>query len=164
MESEMEEQALEVLEGLVAEEDSSVEAWYLGGWCLRLLGEKLTTRREEAGKIKSKNGATPVLRDIRCGKDEEEEEKEVGEERKALMVASRDWLSNSLRLYDVSEYEDERLRDHALELVRELDAELGEGKENEEEVEEELWQSEDNEDVGTGDENWGEEDRDMHGT
>lgn len=43
MEAEMEEDAIEVLERLVGENDSSVEAWYLGGWCLHLLAEKQKT-------------------------------------------------------------------------------------------------------------------------
>ena len=45
MEAEMEEQALDVLERLVEEDDHSVEAWYLGGWCLNLLAAKESRRR-----------------------------------------------------------------------------------------------------------------------
>lgn len=99
MEAEMEEDALDVLERLVNEDDSSVEAWYLGGWCLYLMGEK------------------------RKGEGDNEASKDC----KALRVSSREWLQNGLKLYDSLGYEDERLRDHASELVHELNAELGEG-------------------------------------
>jgi hypothetical protein len=37
MEAQMEEEALEVVERLVGEDDESIEAWYLGGWCLYLM-------------------------------------------------------------------------------------------------------------------------------
>lgn len=40
MEVEMEGEALAVLERLVQEEDQSVEAWYLGGWCQYLQSQK----------------------------------------------------------------------------------------------------------------------------
>ena len=40
IEVEMETRAMGVLERLVQEDDQSVEAWYLGGWCQFLLGEK----------------------------------------------------------------------------------------------------------------------------
>lgn len=40
MEAAMENDALSVLERLIAEDESSVEAWYLGGWCLKLLADK----------------------------------------------------------------------------------------------------------------------------
>ncbi len=96
----MEEEALGVVERLVGEDDQSVEAWYLGGWCLFLLGR-------------------------RKGDDEGVEK---GNEREELytasLVSSREWLRQSLTLYELLEYEDERLRDHALELVERLDGEL----------------------------------------
>lgn len=102
MEVQMEVQALQVLERLILEDDESVEAWYLGGWCLYLLAEK-----------------------------ERENGQEGEEKRHESMVASRGWLKQSLKLYQKLEYEDERLRDHALELVQELDQELGEDMEDE---------------------------------
>jgi tetratricopeptide (TPR) repeat protein len=94
MEAEMEDEAIEVLERLVGENDSSVETWYLGGWCLHLL----------AGKQKA-DGQT-----------------ETGT---SLLRASRDWLENCLKLYALLEYEDERLKDHADELLKELNDILG---------------------------------------
>ncbi|KAF2019110.1 TPR-like protein [Aaosphaeria arxii CBS 175.79] len=94
LESEMEDEAIEVLERLVQENDSSVEAWYLGGWCLYLLADK-----QKAGG--------------------------QGETATALQRASRDWLENCLKLYTLLEYEDDRLREHAQELLKGLDETLG---------------------------------------
>ncbi|KAF2030114.1 hypothetical protein EK21DRAFT_100685 [Setomelanomma holmii] len=94
MEAELEDEAIEVLERLVGENDGSVEAWYLGGWCLHLL----------SGKQKAKGEA-----DIAT----------------SLLRASRDWLENCLKLYTMLEYEDERLKDHADEILKELDDTLG---------------------------------------
>jgi tetratricopeptide (TPR) repeat protein len=103
MEAGMEDDAVEVLERLVGENDGSVEAWYLGGWGLQLL----------AGK-----------------------QKESGEEKTAmsLMRASREWLENCLKLYALFEYEDERLKEHAEEILGELNGVLGPstGEEDEE--------------------------------
>lgn len=104
MEVGMELEALEVLERLILEDDQSVEAWYLGGWCLQLLAEK-----KEAPK------------------DEEAETEESPESKRlASLVASREWLKQSLKLYDLIQYEDERLKEHAIELIQEMNKELGE--------------------------------------
>ena len=94
MEAELEEEAIEVLERLVGDNDGSVEAWYLGGWCLHLL----------AGKQKA-NGKDKIA--------------------SSLLRASCDWLENCLKLYTMLEYEDERLKDHAEEILRELHSVLG---------------------------------------
>ena len=102
MEVDIEESAIEVLERLVGEDDRSVEAWYLGGWCLYLLGSK------------SRSGGIENHED---GKEEKEW--------RTLMASSMEWLLNSLQIYDLLEYEDDRLRDHALELVEGLKAEVG---------------------------------------
>jgi tetratricopeptide (TPR) repeat protein len=107
MEVEMEEEALEVVERLVTEDDQSVEAWYLGGWCLYLLGEKRTNTQD----------ADAVMHDGKQGEDNL---------RLAALVSSREWLRQSLTLYEMLEYEDERLRDHAKELVEGLHAQLRE--------------------------------------
>lgn len=118
MEAEMEEEAIEVLERLIGENDESVESWYLGGWCLHLLAEKQ--------KAKEMEKAAPLFR------------------------ASRDWLENCLKLYTLLEYEDERLKDHAEELLKALNDSLGPVTGDEEEDE---W-----EDAEDG------EDEDMEGT
>lgn len=102
MEVQMEHEALEVLERLVLEDDQSVEALYLGGWCLYLLGEK----------------GEPISAES-SSQDEQER-------RQSTLNSSRDWLKAGLKLYELIEYEDERLKEHALELVHNLDKELGE--------------------------------------
>jgi hypothetical protein len=113
MEAEMEDTALDVVEVLVGEDDESVEAWYLGGWCLHLMASKTEATNEEEKK-----------------------------EQHTLYLSSREWLRNCLKLYDLLEYEDERLGSHAKELVAELDKELGDA-EIEEDGEEEEWEDDD---------------------
>jgi hypothetical protein len=66
------------------------------------------------------------------------------EEGKVLLISARMWLHNSLRLYDLLEYEDDRLRDHALELVESLNGELGEPNAADEEDGDD-WEDEDGE-------------------
>lgn len=105
MEVQMEARAMNVLERLVAEDDQSVEAWYLGGWCQVLLAEKLVD--DDTGKRDKQNGA-------------------------------REWLKNCLKVYETLAYEDERLKDHAVELVAALNTDLG----IEEDGDEEEWHDE----------------------
>ncbi|ODM22681.1 TPR repeat-containing protein [Aspergillus cristatus] len=112
MEVGMELEALEVLERLILEDDQSVEAWYLGGWCLNLLAEKQ-----------------------QAPKDEEPEQETPESKRLASLVASREWLKQSLTLYDMVQYEDERLKEHALELVANMNKELPEDIDDEEDKE-----------------------------
>ena len=119
MEAGMDVEAIEVLERLVSEDDTSVEVWYLGGWGLYIMGEK------------QKNGEVKV-------------ENEDGESWKISWISSRQWLNHSLRLFDQQDYEDERLGKHAKELLASLDAELGEavvGLQDEEDSDE--WEEED---------------------
>jgi tetratricopeptide (TPR) repeat protein len=120
MEAELEDEAFEVLERLIGENDGSVEAWYLGGWCLHLL----------AGKQKAKGEGDAATQDLRT---------------------SRDWLENCLRLYTLLEYEDERLKEHADEILKELNDTLGPSTGEEE------W-----EDAGDDDDD--EDDEEMDGT
>lgn len=120
----MEEVALDVVERLVGEDDESVEAWYLGGWCLWLIGSN-------------------------------QQETEDAEDNKAVLLSSREWLRNCLKLYGMLEYEDDRLRDHAVELVEGLDKELGDAEIEEED--DEIINEEDLEDTG-------EDDQEMDGT
>ena len=110
MEVSMLDEARVVLERLVGEDDQSVEAWYLGGWCAYLAAE---TGQQKNREESLRNG--------------------------------REWLRESLRLYEVLEYEDERLREHAMELVGDLDRELG-GEDGEDEGQEggaEEWEDDD---------------------
>lgn len=127
MEVQMEKEALEVLERLILEDDESVEAWYLGGWCLYLLAEK--EKEQPTASTDS--------------------EQQSGDKRREAMIASREWLKQSLKLYKKIEYEDERLRDHAVELVQELNNELGEDMEDDSDSEDD--------DPGAGDDEWEDE-------
>lgn len=106
LEAGMLDEALIVLERLVAEDDQSVETWYLGGWCLHLLAEK----QEEADQIDT-------------------------------YKRSRRWLLQCLKLYDLYEYEDERLQEHAKELVLELNKALVDEAEEDAEAGAEDWES-----------------------
>ncbi|KAF1980825.1 TPR-like protein [Aulographum hederae CBS 113979] len=127
MEAEMEEKALEVVARLIQDDDQSVEAWYLGGWCLHLMAEK---------------------------------EKD-GEEKTSLQKRSRRFLSQTLKLYQLLEYEDERLQDHAMELVEALNGVLGEPPaENEEDDDDDEGWEDDEDDVEGG----ADEDEEMEGT
>nr|KAK5438751.1 hypothetical protein LTR18_008728 [Exophiala xenobiotica] len=92
MEVEAEPEAMTVLEGLIREDDQSVESWYLGGWCQVLMSQK------------------PEMLSEGLSKSQE---------------LAKTWLDNCLRLYRVQDYEDDRLREHALELVQQLNKSLG---------------------------------------
>lgn len=120
MEADMDVEAIEVLERLVSEDDSSVEVWYLGGWGLYIMGEK-----QKKGEVKAEN--------------------EDGESWKISWISSRQWLNHSLRLFELQEYEDERLGEHAKELLASLNAELGDATLGQEEEDGDDW-----EDDGSG--------------
>ncbi|CAG9970656.1 unnamed protein product [Clonostachys byssicola] len=102
----MEDEALSVLQRLTTDDDQSVEAWYLGGWCLFIMGEKA---RDGQGQS---NGDADGWKDV--------------------WVLSRKWLARCLNLYEVLEYEDERLGQHAVELRQKINDVLGEPAEGEE--------------------------------
>ncbi|KAI9797618.1 MAG: hypothetical protein M1833_005401 [Piccolia ochrophora] len=106
MEVDMNDEAMTVLEGLVEDDDESVEVWYLGGWNLYLMGMK-TSEGDESSQPGS---------------------------RRNLLKGSQDWLGSCLKLYSLQQYEDDRLRDHAVELTNGLKEAVGEdaGEEDEE--------------------------------
>jgi predicted Zn-dependent protease len=106
MEAEMESEAIEVLNRLVQEDDQSVEAWYLGGWCQNLIAERERSISNQAEK----------------GNDRESDRTQTIE---AALKGSRHWLKASMKLYELLDYEDERLYEHAKELVAALDTVLG---------------------------------------
>lgn len=112
MEADLEDDAMDVLERLILEDDQSVEAWYLGGWCQWLLADKAKATQSNPETLLSTENA---------------------------QTGSRRWLKMSLRLYDQLDYEDNRLRDHAKELVTGLDAILGPETKEEEEQWEDEW-------------------------
>ncbi|MCJ1383122.1 NAD-dependent histone deacetylase sir2 [Xylographa soralifera] len=147
MEAGMEDHAISVLEGLVAEEDGSVEAWYLGGWCTSLMAVLGRPSEEfEAGNGEDPMDESTLAKDIM----KDGEKLNTSEERNTLLITSREWLKNSLRLYEIQEYEDDRLRDHALEVVKQLDGLLGDVGDDEGAVEGEEWE-EDSDDSDDGD-------------
>ncbi|KAH9891532.1 TPR-like protein [Xylariomycetidae sp. FL2044] len=96
MEVEMEQEAIEVLERLVGEDDQSVEVWYLGGWGLYVMGEK--QKAENPGD----------------------------DDWKTTWISSRVWLNQCKHLYALQDYEDERLGEHAKELLSTMTKDLGE--------------------------------------
>ncbi|KAK4459347.1 hypothetical protein QBC42DRAFT_274632 [Cladorrhinum samala] len=98
----LEEKAIDVSERLIDEDDLSVEVWYLGGYARFVSGEKL----KEGGQ-------------------ESDVEKWQG-----LWRSSRKWLFQCLRIFEAEEYEDERLGEHAQELLGTIKAELGESPED----------------------------------
>jgi len=124
MEAEMEDEAIEVLERLIQEDDHSVEAWYLGGWCLHLLAER------QAGAANGHSADST--------------------EHKEMLTRSRRWLLQCMKLYDLLEYEDEKLGEHATELIASLNKILGEPPEDEADASD--WEDEDNDDGENGDE------------
>lgn len=118
MECELEAKAKVVCARLVLEDDTSVEAWYLGGFAHYTLGEKAKTMKEDEKESKM---------------DEEEDDKDSW---KKHWVRARQWLSQCLLLFEAQEYEDERLGEHAKELLATVNAET-EGLPDEEEEDEE---------------------------
>jgi tetratricopeptide (TPR) repeat protein len=127
LEAEMEEEAIEVLERLVSEDDSSVEVWYLGGWGLYIMGEK---QKSGAGR---QNGDAD------------------GNTYKISWISSRQWLNHSIRLFDMQDYEDIRLGEHAKELIAILDQDLG-GRAMDEDENDDAGEWEDDEDDDDEDE------------
>ncbi|KAI1336440.1 TPR-like protein [Xylariaceae sp. FL0016] len=116
MEVEMEQEAIEVLERLVGEDDQSVEVWYLGGWGLYVMGEKLR------------------------------EKKAAEEEWKASWISTRVWLNQCLHLFKLQSYEDDRLGEHARELLAAIAEVLGEAPAGENEDDEDEWEDEGSDD------------------
>ncbi|KAL7628138.1 hypothetical protein AAE478_002336 [Parahypoxylon ruwenzoriense] len=118
MEVEMEQEAIEVLERLVGEDDQSVEVWYLGGWGLYVMGEN-----QKASKSNE-------------------------EDWKASWISSRVWLNQCLHLYKLQDYEDDRLGEHANELLAEIAKDLGEAPA--EEADDDEWEDEDSDEEMQG--------------
>lgn len=105
IECDLQQKAVQVCDRLVLDDDGSVEAWYLGGMAHYTLGEK---GKSEAGS--TENGdKSPGPRDSW----------------KKEWVRARQWLSQCLLLFEAQEYEDERLGEHAKELLATVNAEVG---------------------------------------
>ncbi|KAK6335533.1 hypothetical protein TWF696_002306 [Orbilia brochopaga] len=126
IECELYEEAMEVLEGLQDEDDQSVDLWYLGGWCLLLIGSNL---KDGAGASDGANG------------------QEV-EDWRDTWAAAREWLWNCEKLYKAFEWQDVGIAEHASELLAKINSEIGEAKPDDEEKEDEgdedeEWEDED---------------------
>ena len=116
IEVDMEEEALEVTERLIAEDDLSVEVWYLGGYARYRLGEK---EKEASGHAPEPEAWKDTWR------------------------SSRKWLRQCLKVFEAEEYEDERLGKHAKELLASIIGQLGE--EGEDDDDEDDWEDVDDE-------------------
>ncbi|RVD84344.1 uncharacterized protein DFL_006096 [Arthrobotrys flagrans] len=132
IECEMYEEAMDVLEGLQQEDDQMVDLWYIGGWCLFLIGSKL---KEKEGKLQVSNGE-----DVEDWTD--------------TWAAARDWLWNCEKLYKAFEWEDEGIKEHASELLASIAKEIGDAKPEDREAEEE------GDDGEEGDGEWEDDDED----
>ncbi|EGY18473.1 TPR domain-containing protein [Verticillium dahliae VdLs.17] len=117
LEVDMEEESIEVLEKLVGDDDESVEAWYLGGWGQYISGDKL--KQDEAEGTKSTTTTAAA-----AGADEDDDWR-------AVWRSARQWLTVCLKLYEQQEYEDEKLGEHARQLLEAITKELGPAAENE---------------------------------
>ncbi|KAM4581341.1 uncharacterized protein PAE49_005908 isoform 1-T1 [Odontesthes bonariensis] len=103
IESEEYEMAVDVLEGLLEEDDEVVQVWYLSGWVCYLQWEKAKElqQREE--------------------REVTEDEKEEG---KALQEAARSYLTNAKKLYSKLRCDDPPMLEHVEQLLGELGGEL----------------------------------------
>ncbi|CAN8098779.1 unnamed protein product [Discula destructiva] len=127
MECELEQRATGVCERLVLEDDQSVEAYYLGGLAHYTLGEKL----------KSATGT--------------EVKEAKADTWKRHWVRARQWLSQCLLLFEAQEYEDERLGEHAKELLSAIGEAAGDLPDEDEE-DGEGWEDLEDEESGSNDE------------
>ncbi|QRV75620.1 TPR repeat-containing protein [Ceratobasidium sp. AG-Ba] len=104
--------ALEVIAGVVAEDDQDVEAWYLEGWCLWGMAERVKAG-EKLGSGEEGKGKEKVI---------EEEDAELSWEE--LARDSRDCLETCRMLHVNQQHADKPMLAHVEELLEKLD-ELG---------------------------------------
>nr|XP_046255426.1 probable assembly chaperone of rpl4 isoform X2 [Scatophagus argus] len=110
IESEEYEMAVDVLEGLLEEDDEVVQVWYLSGWVCYLQFVKAKEQQEQEGR---------------------EVTEEENEERKALKEAARSYLTNAKKLYSKLRCDDQPMLEHVEQLLGELGGEM-EGDEGDE--------------------------------
>ncbi|CAL9705825.1 unnamed protein product [Knipowitschia caucasica] len=110
IEAEEYETAVEVLEGLLEEDDEVVQVWYLSGWVCYL-------QLQRAKEL--------LQREARAATEEE------AEEGRALEEAARSYLTNAKKLYHKLQCDDQPVLEHVEQLLGELGGEL---EEEEEEV------------------------------
>ncbi|XP_044063293.1 probable assembly chaperone of rpl4 isoform X1 [Siniperca chuatsi] len=107
IESEEYEMAVDVLEGLLEEDDEVVQVWYLSGWVCYLQLEKAKEQQEREGR---------------------EVTEEETEEWKALKEAVRSYLTNAKKLYSKLRCDDQPMLEHVEQLLGELGGDM-EGEE-----------------------------------
>ncbi|WPG99748.1 putative assembly chaperone of rpl4 [Acrodontium crateriforme] len=151
MEAELDHRAMFVLQRLIQEDDQSVEAWYLGGWCQYLIAER---SRNKGASEQQTNGEANTEMNLDQDKLNDE-----------TLKGSRHWLNKALKLYKLLEYEDERLFEHTKELVAGLDTVLGPSEDDDAEAAEgayEQWDGiEDDDEANEGEEDEDEEMQDQ---
>lgn len=103
IESEEFEMAVDVLEGLLEEDDEVVQVWYLSGWVCNLQLEKAKEQQEREGR---------------------EVTEEETEEWKALKEAARSYLTNAKKLYSKLRCDDQPMLEHVEQLLGDLGGEL----------------------------------------
>ncbi|XP_068592088.1 uncharacterized protein si:dkey-12j5.1 isoform X2 [Cebidichthys violaceus] len=124
IESEEYEMAVDVLEGLLEEDDEVVQVWYLSGWVCYLQLEKAKEQQERDGR---------------------EVTEEETEEWKALKEAARSYLTNATKLYSKLRCDDQPMLEHVEQLLGDLGGEL-EGEEGDPALDEDYEPCSDEED------------------
>ncbi|KAM6968253.1 uncharacterized protein FYW47_006951 [Aplochiton taeniatus] len=111
IETEEYETAVDVLEGLLEEDDEVVQVWYLSGWVCHLQMEKAREQR---------------------AREQKEATEEEQEECQALREAARSYLTKAKKLYGKLRCDDQPLLEHVEQLLAELGGEMegddGEGE------------------------------------
>ncbi|TDH11881.1 hypothetical protein EPR50_G00065300 [Perca flavescens] len=126
IESEEYETAVDVLEGLLEEDDEVVQVWYLSGWVCYLQFEKAKEQQEREGR---------------------EVMEEDTEEWKALKEAGRSYLTNTKKLYSKLRCDDQPMLEHVDQLLGDLGGEL-EGEEGDPVLDEDYEPCSDEEEEG----------------
>lgn len=109
IESEEYEMAVDVLEGLLEEDDEVVQVWYLSGWVCYLQWEKAKKQLEREGS---------------------EASEEIKEEWTALQDAARSYLTKAKKLHSKLRCDDRPMLEHAEQLLGELGGEMEEEDED----------------------------------
>lgn len=128
IESEEYEVAVDVLEGLLEEDDEVVQVWYLSGWVCYLQYEKAKEVQEREGR---------------------EVTEEENDERKALTEAARSYLTRATKLYAKLRCDDPPMLEHVKQLLGELGGEMEAEEEEPAALDEDYEPCSDEEDDGT---------------
>lgn len=173
----MEDEALEVLSGVVEGDESSVEGWYLGGWGLWLLAERgeggrqavegASARAEAESAVE--DGAETFTKIENDNRGPNSSSIQAEKDRVTHLRDSRTWFNTCLSLAAQLDYEDDRLRDHAQELVQEIERLLLEKglafeDDDEDEDEEDGWEGVDSSEEDEMESNSNEDQKSFPGT